>query len=166
VTDFVILRHAHAGEKRKWRVDDARRPLSPQGISQADAFAAGVRDLRVSRILTSPTLRCEQTVKPLAASRGLPVEFVPELAPTASVKALRELMEAPEIDGAILCTHGEMITALSATWEEDGYLGLPPPGSHTHKGGGWFIRGYPGTDATAAYLPPENGAPPRARRRG
>jgi len=63
----------------------------------------------VSRILSSPALRCEQTVVPLAQQRDVPVELAETLAVDGALAALLELLSAPQLQAAALCTHGELI---------------------------------------------------------
>ena len=92
----------------------------------------------MGRVLTSPYTRCRQSVEPLAAALGLPVEERSELAEGSTgvdVEALtRELGAAT----AVLCTHGDVIGEVlgeepekGSTWVLDGGLDrreyLPPP---------------------------------------
>ena len=76
---LLVVRHADAGDKRTWRGRDALRPLSPAGHRQAEGLVVRLEDYPVERILCSPTLRCRQTVEPLARDRMLRIEPVPAL---------------------------------------------------------------------------------------
>jgi 8-oxo-dGTP diphosphatase len=151
-TGFVLLRHAHAVTKRGWEGTDAARPLTPRGAHQAVVFAELAGGLPIRRILTSPALRCEQTVAPLAAARDLSVRRTPALAVDGSLDALLTLLGSDAAAGSVLCTHGERLRSLFTAWQEQGRRGLPGPSSRMGKGDAWLIGGYPGTEATASYL--------------
>jgi len=69
-----LVRHAHAGDKRAWAGPDRLRPLSEPGRREANGLLTQLGDDPITRILSSPTVRCLQTVEPLARRRGLPVE--------------------------------------------------------------------------------------------
>jgi phosphohistidine phosphatase SixA len=69
-----LVRHAHAGDKRAWQSPDSLRPLSAAGRQEAHGLLTRLRDHPISRILSSPAVRCQQTVRPLAERRDLRVE--------------------------------------------------------------------------------------------
>jgi 8-oxo-dGTP diphosphatase len=99
----VLLRHASAGDRDAWTGDDRVRPLDKKGRKQADALRARLLALGVTRALSSPYLRCVQTVAPL----GLEIELderLAEGAPRAGTLAL-----LAQADGAVACTHGDVI---------------------------------------------------------
>ena len=79
---LLVVRHADAGNKRTWTGPDTLRPLSPSGQLQAEGLVFRLEDYPVERILSSPTLRCYQTVEPLARDRLLGIETVPALGST------------------------------------------------------------------------------------
>jgi phosphohistidine phosphatase SixA len=66
-----LLRHAHAGDKRAWTGPDLERPLSTAGRREAHGLLTRLRDYHITRIVSSPAVRCLQTVEPLAERRGL-----------------------------------------------------------------------------------------------
>jgi phosphohistidine phosphatase SixA len=63
---LYVVRHAHAGSRSAWLEDDRLRPLSDKGRLQAKAIAERIVPLGPSVLLTSPYLRCQQTLEPLA----------------------------------------------------------------------------------------------------
>lgn len=99
----VLLRHASAGDRDKWDGDDRLRPLDKRGRRRADALRDRLLAVGVTRVLSSPYLRCVQTVEPL----GLEIELDDRLAEGAPRKATLELLA--EADGAVACTHGDVI---------------------------------------------------------
>ncbi|MEX5633496.1 SixA phosphatase family protein [Parafrankia sp. FMc2] len=149
----VIVRHALALPKKTWTGEDVARPLTARGIRQAAAFATVItRDLAVRQVLTSPTLRCEQTVAPLADARGLPLRRSAMLGVNGSTEALLDLLASDETDGSVLCTHGERINDLFRAWQARGWRGWPGADGRTRKGDAWLLRGQPALDATVEYL--------------
>ena len=104
----VLLRHASAGHRLDWEHDDHLRPLDARGRRQSADLAALLRPLGLRRILSSPYVRCVQTVEPLAAALGLEVELdgrLKEGKGDAAAELLRE-------DGVVCCTHGDIVEAL------------------------------------------------------
>ena len=69
---LFLLRHAEAGHRESWQSDDHLRPVDERGRRQAECLVAALARFRPDRILSSPAVRCTQTVEPLAAELGLP----------------------------------------------------------------------------------------------
>ena len=112
---LTIVRHATAGQKREWTAPDTERPLDELGRRQADALATLLRRAPVSRIVSSPAVRCLQTMAPLAKALGSPVEITDDLGPDAFTRRiLVACLEDPTFDDAVLCTHGEQLSPLLA----------------------------------------------------
>jgi 8-oxo-dGTP diphosphatase len=109
---LLVVRHADAGDRSTWKGPDHLRRLSPTGHLQAEGLVVRLEDYPVERILCSPTLRCHQTVEPLARDRRLRIESVPALAVDASPVQLLDLFWDPELRNSVLCTHGEGIGLL------------------------------------------------------
>jgi phosphohistidine phosphatase SixA len=103
------VRHAHADDKRAWTGPDRLRPLSGSGRREAHGLLVQLRPYPVVRILSSPAVRCVQTVEPLAQRRGLPVERAEVLGVDADPEALLALLVDPAAAEAVLCSHGELI---------------------------------------------------------
>ncbi|HEY2372036.1 MAG TPA: phosphoglycerate mutase family protein [Gaiellaceae bacterium] len=99
----VLLRHASAGDRDAWEGDDRLRPLDKRGRKQAEALRDRLLAAGVSRVLSSPYLRCVQTVEPL----GLDIELDERLAEGAPREETLALLA--EADGAVACTHGDVI---------------------------------------------------------
>ncbi|MDT2009450.1 hypothetical protein FXW78_46640 [Rhodococcus opacus] len=70
---FVLVRHAHGGEKTSWRGPDAVRPLSTPGYWQVRSLVPALTGIELRALFASPTTRCHQALLPLAAaSDGCP----------------------------------------------------------------------------------------------
>lgn len=105
-----LVRHAHAVARKRWDDDDVLRPLSRLGHAQAELLAERLAALRAGRIVSSPALRCAQTVAPLAAQARLRVEEVAFLAEgTPAEPALAGLIEVAATGPVVACTHGDVL---------------------------------------------------------
>ena len=100
----VVVRHASAGDRSAWVGDDDLRPLDKKGRRQAEEIAAVLSQEDIRRVVSSPAVRCVQTVEPLAAALGLEVEIDDRLAEGAGYEAQSLLEE----DGVVACTHGDV----------------------------------------------------------
>jgi len=107
---IVLLRHASAGDRLDWERDDMLRPLDDRGRAQALALRDALLRRGVSLVLSSPYVRCSETVAPLAASLGVAVELDDRLAEGAGGAGARALLA--ERDGCVACTHGDIVEEL------------------------------------------------------
>ncbi|WP_228010696.1 NUDIX hydrolase [Nonomuraea phyllanthi] len=64
---LVLVRHASAGSRKEWRGDDALRPLDDGGRSEAASLATALPAYRPELLVSSPSLRCVQTLEPYGA---------------------------------------------------------------------------------------------------
>lgn len=142
---LLVVRHAKAGDREKWDAPDDLRPLTAKGEAQAEALVELLAGYEIDRVLSSPYLRCTQTVAPLAAARGLAVEPCDDLAEGeghAGTALARGLLTEPGY--TVLCSHGDVVeeildalgvqreqfTRKGATWvlDEAGAHHLAAPG--------------------------------------
>jgi len=118
----VLLRHASAGDRDKWHGDDRLRPLDKRGRKQAEKLRYRILALGVTRVLSSPYVRCMETVEPL----GLDIELDDRLAEGASREETLALLA--EADGAVACTHGDVIENVLGRSLKKGEAVLLPEG--------------------------------------
>jgi len=149
---LLLVRHAHAGDKSRWQGPDSLRPLSPTGQAEAAGLVVRLEDYPIGRILSSPTVRCQQTVQPLAHDRRLPIEPTPALAVETDPAVVLALLKDPRVPDAVLCTHGEVIGQLLVRLAADG-LAVDQPLAWP-KGSTWLLHGANGRLTLARYLPP------------
>jgi 8-oxo-dGTP pyrophosphatase MutT (NUDIX family)/phosphohistidine phosphatase SixA len=122
-TPFILLRHARALPRSEWKGDDAARPLDKEGTSATallasllECFAPGAGRAPQPAVVSSPAVRCLDTVRPYADRAGVTVrtaESLRALSRTASANP------APLIcaliagrDPAIVCAHRENLPFL------------------------------------------------------
>lgn len=147
-----LVRHAHAGDKYQWPGLDDDRPLSVPGHREAQGLLARLRDYPIGRILTSPAVRCVQTVEPLGQRRAVPSELVDALRVDTPIGSLLEPVTDPGLDTAVLCGHGEQIGGLVRQLAEGGLLVEEP--LRWAKGSTWVLDTNQGRVVGGRYLAP------------
>jgi phosphohistidine phosphatase SixA len=106
-----LVRHAKAGSRSDWNDDDVIRPLSKKGWAQARALAELISPHQPVALLSSPYLRCQQTLEPLADMLALPVTDHDSLTEGSRFEDAIELLHSVQ-DGTVLCSHGDIIPAV------------------------------------------------------
>ena len=140
---LLLLRHGFAGHRRPGDDDDHLRPLDELGRRQAESYPELYAGFPVERLLTSPYVRCRQSVEPLAAALGLPVEERAELAEGVSAREPWALVGELGDAIAVLCSHGDILGML---------LGEEP-----EKGSTWVVDADPSGGLSRRFLiaPPQ-----------
>jgi 8-oxo-dGTP diphosphatase len=156
---LLLVRHAKAGNRQDWAGDDRLRPLSAAGARQADELARRLAGYRPSRILSSPYVRCRDTVAPLAEQVAVTVEDVPELAEGHSREAVALIRGlAANVDGAsdaiVICSHGDVIPEVLDHFAVEDGLDLGPA-PRCAKGSTWVLKVKDGRLVGASYLAAE-----------
>jgi len=146
-----IVRHAKAGDRDEWEGDDRLRPLNKAGRRQAQALAEGLKNERIDKILSSPYIRCVQTVEPLAAALQLPIEPRKDLEEGAGGESVIRIMQAVKGRNTVLCTHGDVVEELVEQLIERGLVSRAR--ASNEKGGTWMLDQQDGKIAHAKYLP-------------
>lgn len=108
----LLIRHASAGERSEWDADDRLRPLDARGHTQAEQLVELLGGHEISRILSSPAVRCVQTVEPLARARGLEIEVRDELAEERQQGDGAELVRALLGEDVAVAVHGGLSEAV------------------------------------------------------
>ena len=149
-----LVRHADAGDRLAWVGNDFERPLDGTGRMQAEAIGAALAGRPVQRILSSPAVRCIDTVVPLGRALGLPVEIADELAEGSHVVDAFDLLRslAGAEGDSVLCSHGDVIPGLLWVLAQYG-LDIPEMG-RCKKGSIWELEVSDGRLVGAAYRHP------------
>ncbi|MHB8465889.1 MAG: SixA phosphatase family protein [Acidimicrobiales bacterium] len=151
---ILLVRHARAGRRDKWRGDDRLRPLTKRGRAQAEALAVQVAPWlgENPELLSSPWLRCVQTLGPLAEPTGSEIGADDVLGEGMGTKAVEALAGWLKPHTVVVCTHGDVIEAILAALAEGGVdLGRNP---RTAKGSVWVLDGDAWSVHAAKYLAP------------
>lgn len=122
---LLLVRHAWAGDSEKWDGDDRVRPVDDRGRKQSEGLVAVLAGFAVDRIVSSPYLRCIQTVEPLAEARRLDIELDDALG-ADRLEDVPQVLEGLQGENAVVCTHGDL------PWLEDRKF---------KKGSTWVLNG-------------------------
>jgi len=114
---LIVLRHAKAIDPASFPGADIDRALSARGKRQADSIVGGLRSWGPRRLTASTSLRCRQTIAPLAASLKRDVKFVDAISQHAfhdDSEEVRTLIgkRVRSKKTAVICSHGPVIPEL------------------------------------------------------
>ena len=121
MTAIHLIRHAKAKNRLEWSEPDELRPLTKRGRREARALAERLAGEELARLVSSPYVRCVQTLEPLAVAVDLPIETTELLAEGAdgsgAVDLLVSLVGATPV---ACCTHGDVLFDVLAIVAEGG----------------------------------------------
>jgi 8-oxo-dGTP diphosphatase len=150
---ILLIRHANAGARSDWAGDDRLRPLSRKGARQAAALATQLVPREPDRILSSPYVRCVQTVEPLADTLDLKVEITDDLAEGAVAASIALVRSCADGQSVAMCTHGDIVPEILVALADEDHLDLGP-GPRQPKGSVWVLESKKGRFVRATYLAP------------
>jgi phosphohistidine phosphatase len=133
IMDLIFWRHAEAFEALEGQ-DDLSRTLTPKGEKQALRMSQWLdRQLPEGvRVMSSPAVRCEQTVKHL----GRKVKYKSELLPDGSLDDLFLTAGWPDSKMSVLIAGHQPVLGRAIAY----LLGLPGGDCSVRKGSVWWLR--------------------------
>jgi len=155
---LLLVRHSKAGSRKDWDGDDRLRPLSDDGWTQARALVPLLTRHKPTRLLSSPYVRCVQTLEPLSEACHLAIEVVDELAEGRAGKAVKlaQSLATKQAGTIVFCTHGDIVPEILRHAEEEHAVHL----GHTvrwPKGATWVLESNGKSFTKAKYLAPPGG---------
>jgi 8-oxo-dGTP diphosphatase len=123
----AVVRHGRAGDRRSWDRDDRLRPLDGKGQRQALALIDQLEPYGIERVISSPYLRCLQSVLPLAVAVGTELSIDERLGEGGSASEVEALLRELAGGPVALCTHGDVVLALVGD------------GREARKGSTWLV---------------------------
>ena len=151
----LIVRHATAGSKSRYKGDDRKRPLDKHGRAQAESLVGQLLAFGADALYAADRARCHQTLEPLAEELGVDIHSEPLLTEEAYAdnrKAARHrFLDIAATDGTpVICTQGKVIPDLIAWWcERDG---VRPDKSRNRKGSTWVMSLFDGRLIAADHI--------------
>lgn len=100
---LLLVRHGKAEPRKQWTGTDDKRPITPRGASMAYSLDRELACYNPTRLVTSPWLRCQQTIQMLSWQTGLPLH---------TAEPLTEDAFAADPETAWQCFHQELKIAL------------------------------------------------------
>lgn len=119
---IVVLRHAKARARKGWTHDDRLRPLLADGVEQAGDVVPLLAAYDITRVLSSSSTRCVQTVTPYATRRQTPLELSHALSEEDGTdQGVQQILEEVVAAGqrTVVCVHRPLLPAVLAA------LGVP-----------------------------------------
>ncbi|TQM16873.1 phosphohistidine phosphatase SixA [Pseudoxanthomonas sp. 3HH-4] len=129
--ELILLRHAHA-EPATSGQSDLDRPLSPQGLAEAEAAARWLQDkgLVPDRVLCSPARRARETLEAVLGAVGYVEQRLEERIYEATPGTLADLADQHrEAERLLMVGHNpgfEQLAALMYSGVTSEYRGMPP----------------------------------------
>jgi 8-oxo-dGTP diphosphatase len=125
---LLLVRHASAGDRDDWDGDDRARPLDERGRAQAASLVDALAGYPIQRILTSPAVRCVETVAPLSAARRVEPEVREELSEERQRAAGADLLRSVDGSDVVVCGHGGLESAVAEApkWKKGATFVLGP----------------------------------------
>jgi len=148
---IFVVRHAHAGNRSDWSGPDDKRPISDKGVQQARKLAKYLKKRGANQIFTSPSLRCVQTVAPLAHKLNIHYVDLPELAEGAAPEGAAAILRTAK-NGTVICSHGDVLTDLVGHLAAHG--AAIDPKTSIQKAAIWELKLNDGRVKKAKYVPP------------
>lgn len=131
---LAIVRHAKAISRSDYAgTDDQRRPLDGRGRTRARSLALLLTAYGITALVSSPSLRCSDTLAPYAAAARLAVRTKGGLSEEGHAarpaKAAKHTLAALEGDRPVaLCSHGPVLPAMLAALADRVDPALPRAG--------------------------------------
>lgn len=151
----LIVRHATAGSKSRFKGDDRKRPLDKNGRAQAESLVGVLLAFGADRLFAADRVRCVSTLEPLAEELGATIhsdELLTEEAYADNRKAARQrFLEIADTAGTpVICTQGKVIPELIDWWcDRDG---VRPDKSRNRKGSTWVMSLHGGRLIAADHM--------------
>ena len=76
---LLLVRHSKAEPRKIWKGMDAKRPITPRGAAAAYSLDRELACFNPVRLVTSPWIRCQQTIQMLSWQTGMPLHMADEL---------------------------------------------------------------------------------------
>jgi broad specificity phosphatase PhoE len=146
-----VVRHAAAGDRASWPVDDDLRPLSERGCGQAERLIGLLGSPPPAVVYASPSLRCIATVLPLARANRLPLTTLQELYEGGSAAAMMARLSAEARSPVVASTHGDIVEDLLGMLIA---AGIALQSHRAEKGSTWTLQLADGRVTSARYAPP------------
>lgn len=148
-----LVRHAKAGSRSGWEDDDRIRPLTKNGWRQAEAIADHLAARGATVLVSSPYLRCHQTLEPLSRLLDMAIVIDERLAEGRPFAPVIELLTTVP-DGGVLCSHGDIIPETLGALQRRGCRVHGP--ADWRKGTVWTIDRHDGELTSARVWRPSD----------
>lgn len=119
---IYLVKEGDSGNPASWPGPSRFRPLTREGRRQAHALVACLEGRPVTKILTGTSLRCRETVIPLADARDLEIESTPILDEPANVARAFDLALGAAAGPLLVCACASLVDAIVGKLYVDGWI--------------------------------------------
>ena len=138
----LIVRHATAGRKSRYKGDDRKRPLDKHGRAQAESLVWLLLAFGATNLHAADRVRCHQTIEPLADELSARIHNEPALTEEAYAerpkRTRQRVLEIAAKPGTrVICSQGKVIPDLITWWTQRD--GARPDRSRNRKGSVWVL---------------------------
>lgn len=111
---IVVARHGKATPPESWDGPDSLRPLQSMGMQQAKDIAGGLAAFGPTAIISSPAVRCMQTVAPLSYKLGMEIKESGKISQdkwTSDGSRVTDFVSSRlrKAEPVVICSHGPVI---------------------------------------------------------
>ncbi|WAC56032.1 NUDIX hydrolase [Gordonia sp. SL306] len=156
VHTLLLVRHARAGRRSRYKGDDRLRPLDRTGRHEARQLAGLLETFGAERLHAADRVRCEQTLAPLAHDLGVVTVPEPALSEEAYLadpqRAHQRIREIAWDTSAIhaVCSQGKVIPPMMRWWSDQDGITLPP--KRNRKASVWVLSIHQGQLLAADHI--------------
>ena len=113
----VVLRHGKATSPSDWRGEDATRPLTERGLTQAHGIVRTIAAWKPKRFISSTAARCKATIAPVAKALGKDVKATNKISQDAFESGKADVRSVVgqvvrKRKSTVICTHGPVAPAV------------------------------------------------------
>jgi 8-oxo-dGTP diphosphatase len=113
----VVLRHGKATSPSDWRGEDATRPLTERGLTQAHGIVRTIAAWKPKRFISSTAARCKATIAPVAKALGKDVKSTNKISQDAFESGKADVRSVVgqvvrKRKSTVVCTHGPVAPAV------------------------------------------------------
>jgi 8-oxo-dGTP diphosphatase len=112
---LIVLRHGQAWSRKAWRKNDRLRPLLSTGRHQVERLTPLLAAYGSSRLVTSSSVRCVQSLTPYAEDSGWQLQQTDALSEEdATAESVLEIVDEllHDKECAVLCTHRPVLPSV------------------------------------------------------
>jgi 8-oxo-dGTP pyrophosphatase MutT (NUDIX family)/phosphohistidine phosphatase SixA len=115
---LIVVRHALSVRRKDWSAEDPGRPLSRDGKEQSKRLSKLLACWAPTRLVSSPSRRCVDTLAPFADRTGLPIDIEPGLSEEGfheNPKRAKTLIAGlrAEREVILVCTHRPLLVTIA-----------------------------------------------------
>ncbi len=151
----LLVRHAKAGSRKRYKGDDNVRPLDAKGKEQSAALVEQLKIFGADSVFAADRTRCIDTVMPLAEALGVEISTEPLLTEEgyeADPDAARaRALQIAALEGTpVICSQGGVIPDLMRWWADT--AGVALPSARNRKASTWVLSFLDGRLVAADHL--------------